>query len=243
MSEKKEPRQPQAGFYSPKQALIVYSTNPAQLSGESVKYYVEISDIMQDKSQAYIGAGKPVTKESLQMLMDIVAQSDKQTYFSVADVVPNSLLILDQRAGRNVIAWWKPAQRQTLIIKNKSSFTVWVPPMVFIVKNNTMAVAALTKNNRPTVSAKLCHAPFFNVYRDLKVCLGNVKPPKVSGDIRELIAAWEKAFWNSEFTDTVTGAYKRTDLNRWMRKKRRGKFPLKKLKQSNISLKTLCENL
>lgn len=243
MSEQKEKKQPDAGFYSPKQALIIYSTNPAQVGETEAKYYIEISDIMQDANRAFIGAGKPVTKESLQMLMDVVAESEKQTFFSVADIVPTNLLIIDQRAGRNVIAWWQPAKRQTLMMKNKPSFTVWVPPLVFIVKNHRLAVAALNKSKRPSVLSRLFHAPFFNVYNDMKVCLGNVKPPKTSGDIRELIAEWEKAFWNSEFTDTVTGAYKKTDLHRWWRKKRRGKFNLKKLKQSSTNLKAICENL
>jgi PRTRC genetic system protein B len=241
MKDKKEKKQPDASMYSPKQAMVVYATNPAQSNDRESKYYVEVSDIMQEANRAYIGAGKPVTRESLQMIMDVVARSDKQTYYSISDTIPSHLLIIDQRAGRNVIAWWKPAQRQTLLMRGKPSITAWTPPLVFIVKNKELCVGALTKNSRPTVTTRLSHAPFFNVYNDMHVCLGNVKPPQISGDIRELINEWEKAFWNSEFTDTVTGAYKKKDLELWWRKKRRGKFNLKKLKQSNANLKMLCE--
>lgn len=237
---KEEQEQPNLSTYLPKQALIVYSTNPSD--GEA-KYYIEVSDIMQDAGRAFIGAGKPVTKETLQTMMDVVAESDKQTFYSVSAIMPTNLLIFDQRAGRNVIAWWKPAQRQTLLIKNKPSITCWVPPLVFIVRNNRLAVAALTRSRRPTINSRLHHAPFFNVYNDMRVCLGNVKPPITSGDITELMTAWEKAFWQSEFTDTVTGAYNRKDLRTWWRTKRRGKFNVKKLKQSQLNLKSLCENL
>lgn len=244
MSNTDTKKQPDHHTYLPKQALIVYSTNPAENDqGPEAKYYIEVSDIMSDSGRAYIGAGKPVTKETLQTMMDVVAESDKQTFFSITDIVPTNLLIIDQRAGRKVVAWWKPAQRQTLLMKGKNALTCWVPPMVFIVRNNRMAVAALNKNKRPTINARLFHAPFFNVYNDMKVCLGNVKAPKTSGDIRELIEAWEKAFWKSEFTDSVTGAYNKSDLARWWRKKRRGRFNLKKLKMSNINLRSLCENL
>ncbi len=236
-------KQPELSFYSPKQALIVYSTNPAENNREETKYYIEVSDIMQDNGKAFIGSGKPVTKQSLQLLMDVVAKNDKQTYYSISNIIPTNLLVIDQRPGRNVIAWWQPIKRQTLLIKNKPSITAWVPPLVFIVKNNTLVVTALNKNRRPTIVTRLHHAPFFNVYSDHKVCLGNVKTPKISGDINELIAAWEKAFWNSEFTDNVTGAYTKPDLQRWWRKKRRGKFPVKKLKLSSTNLKALCENL
>ena len=242
MSEK-EKQQPDPHYYSPKQALIVYATNPSQNGQSESKYYIEISDIMQDANRAFIGAGKPVTKESLQLLMDVVAKSDKQTYYSISEIVPTNLLVIDQRPGRNVISWWQPAKRHTLLIKNKPSITAWTPPLVFVVKNNTLVVSALNKNRRPSIVTRLHHAPFFNVYSDHKVCLGNVKVPKTSGDINELIEAWEKSFWNSEFTDNVTGAYTKTDLQRWWRKKRRGKFPVKKLKLSSTNLKAICENL
>lgn len=243
MSHTTSNKQPDHSTYHPKQAMIIYSTNPAQRGSTEAKYYIEISDIMSDNGRAFIGAGKPVTKETLQTLMDIVAESDKQSFFSAIDTVPTNLLMIDQRAGRNVIAWWKPAQRQTLLVKGKPSVTCWVPPMVFVVRNSRMAVAALNKSKRPSIGTKLHHAPFFNVYRDMNVCLGNVKVPKTSGDIKEFIAAWEGAFWKSEFTDTVTGAYDKKDLQRWWRQKRRGKFNLKKLKQSPLNLKSLCGSL
>ncbi len=238
------PRQPEPIAYFPKQALVVYATNIMQTDRSNPsRYYIEISDIMQDKGRSFIGAGKPVTKQTLQTLLEVVAKSDKQTFFSIEETVPANLLVLDQRPGKNIIAWWRPAQRQTLQIKNRPSLTCWVPPLVFMVRNQRLAVAALNKNQRPGIASRLFHAPFFNVYNDMRVCLGDVKPPKTSGEIRELIAAWEQAFWQSEFTDTVTGAYAKKDLQRWWRKKRRGKFNLKQLKQSQINLKSLCEKV
>lgn len=235
-----ELKQPDPATYFPKQAMVVYATNPAE---EGTRYYIEISDIMEDKGRSYIGAGKPVTKETLQTLLDVVAESDRQTFYSITNTVPTNLLVIDQRAGRNILAWWKPAQRQTLTIKGKASVTNWVPAMVFVVRGDRLAVAALTQNRKPTISSRLYHAPFFNVYREMNVCLGNVKPPKTSGDIKELLEAWEQAFWRSEFTEVVAGAYTSKDLNAWWRKKRRGKFNVKKLKQSQTTLKSLCEKL
>lgn len=243
MNKKPEPKQPDTANYFPKQAMVVYCTNPERNSQDGVKYYIEVSDVLLDNGKAYLGAGKPVTKATLQTMMDVVAESDKQTYFSVSQIVPTNLLLIDQRAGRNVIAWWVPAKRQTLLKKNKPSVTCWTPPLVYIVKNNVLGVAALNKSKRPTIGQRLHHAPFFNVYNDMRVCLGNVKPPKTSGDIRELMNAWETAFWQSEFTDTVTGAYKQKDLQTWWRRNRRGRFNVKKLKQSTITLKELCAKL
>lgn len=242
MTDKKQPVQPDLSFYSPKQALVIYSTNPSQLRDEEIKYYVEVSDIMADGGKSFIGSGKPVTKETLQLLMDVVAKSDKQTYFSFSDIVPTNLLLLDQRPGHNIIAWWQPAKKQTIMISKKAPATCWVPPMVFVVKDDSLYVAALTNNSKPKIASRLHHAPFFNVYSDLRVCLGNVKLPELTGDIAQLITAWEKAFWNSEFTENVASSYTKPDLIRWWRKKRRGKFPTKKLKLSGRNLKSLCAN-
>lgn len=241
MSIENELRQPDLINYIPKQAMVIYSTNPRQGSSENVKYYIEISDIMMDAQRSFLSAGKPVTKQSLQMLMDVVAETDKQTFHSVSDITPANLLVIDQRAGRHILAWWRPAQRKTIMMQKRASHTLWVPPMVFIVKNQGLSVAAMNKSKRPGITTRLHHAPFFNVYNDMKVCLGTVKPPNTDGDIHQLIAEWEKAFWNSEFTETVSGAYKKTDLASWWRKKRRGRFNLKKLKISTINLRQLCQ--
>lgn len=239
----KKLKQPEVYYYSPKQALVVYSTNPLQNDNKESKYYIEISDIMQDGKRSFIGAGKPVTKETLSGIMSIVADSDKQTFHSVTEIVPANLLLIDQRPGRNILAWWNTAKRKTLQMQNKKTVTVWMPPIVYIVNGDKLGVAALKSNRKPTIAARLYHAPFFNVYKDMHVCLGNVKPPKTDGNIPGLIAEWEKAFWNSEFTETVTGAYKKEDLIRWMRKSRRGKFDTKKLIQCGKNLKQLAESL
>jgi PRTRC genetic system protein B len=236
-----EKKQPDPGIYSPKQAMVVYATRAAD--NIPSKYYIEISDILSDAGKAYIGAGKPVTRATLQTLMNVVAEGDMKTFYSVANTIPPNLLLFDLRAGRNIMAWYKPASRQTILIKDKGSITNWVPPLVFIVKDQTLAVAALSKSAKPNVNTRLHYAPFFNVYSSLKVCLGDAKAPMGGGEIQELINEWEKVFWLSEFTEHVTGAYTKTDLIAWWRKRRRGKFNPKKLKLSDHTLKSLCENL
>lgn len=234
--------QPNPGTYFPKQAMIVYATTPVGDDPKS-RYYIEISDIVSDGGKAYVGAGKPLTRATLQTLMEVVNETDKKTFHSVANTIPSNLLLFDQRAGRNVIAWCRPAARQTILMKNKISITNWVPPLVFVVRDNKLAVAALTNSRKPTINSRLYHAPFFNVYNNLNVCLGTAKVPMQGGEIQELITEWEKVFWVSEFTENVTGAYTKTDLTTWWRKRRRGKFNVKKLKLSNHTLKSLCENL
>ncbi len=235
--------QPQPLLYVPKQVITVFSTNPAGTGDSDTKYYLEISDIMIDKGKTVQSASRPLTRESLQRVMEVLSSGDKTTFHAVNSVVPTSLILIDQRAGKQMIAWWKPACRQPVIMQGKKSMLLWVPPLVYVVNGNKLAVGALQKNKKPTLVSKLFHAPFYNVYKDLKVCLGSVKPPKGTGDIQEMIESWEKCFWNSEFTTSVTGAYQHKDLKRWWRSRRRGRFPVKKLKGTTLTLGQLCKNV
>jgi PRTRC genetic system protein B len=247
MKKEKEKSQPNIRQYLPKQVITIFGTSakPEQEGDDQTehRYYVEIADVMNDKGKAFVGAGRPLTQNTLQHLMAAAMEDGKRTLSTIKGLAPTNMLMLDQRPGRQLLAWWRPAEKRVMFLDKKQPFKAEVPALLYVASQGTLSVAALKDNKRPLLTTKLMHAPFFNVYHDSKVCLGTVRAPKNIEDIRETMEEWEKCFWSSEFTETVSGGYSNHQLNKWWRKKKRQKFSPKKLKPTNKTLKQLCESL
>jgi PRTRC genetic system protein B len=229
-------------LYKPQQVIICYS--------DGRDFYLEQHDYFNASGKLVMGAGKPLTKASLKKMLSLVTAHDKSVQATVKNLLPQNLLYLDQRIGRQVMVWYSTTPRQKVHFKSGSikSGVVTVPPMLYAVKDGTLSVYALANKKRPDWKTKLYHAPFFNVYENGSVCMGNVKRPDGIVDISASMEAWEKAFWCSEFTLTVWDkAYKKLDefWKKKMKAKRIMPFPMKMLVQCKkpISFQELCEKI
>ncbi len=99
------------------------------------------------------------------------------------------------------LMWWTPAQKRPLFFEKLIGIPngmAPVPPLVFLVTaNGGMFVYAMTENARPTPKTVLYHAPFYNLYEETGVCLGDANRAGVSlSDVEK----WEDVFFGSEFT-------------------------------------------
>ena len=75
------------------------------------------------------------------------------------------------------------------------------PPLLWIASRNSLFVFALASNHRPTERTELYDAPFFNVYENGNVCMGNVDIRiKKTASVEEFTTAWENYFFNSYFS-------------------------------------------
>src|SRR5271165_839828 len=72
------------------------------------------------------------------------------------------------------------------------------PALVFVVRSNVLYVRALFANRRPGPDSKLAAAPYWNIDSNGAVCAGTMRTPK-SLTVTS-IAAWQQAFFQSEFT-------------------------------------------
>ncbi len=121
-------------------------------------------------------------------------------------VLPERLLYFDSA----VMLWWLPACQRPLHfntkeVKQVSGKPVCHPPLLFKAEPGALFVFALEQNHRPTDATPLFVAPYFNLYRDGKMCRGNVALPEaLSPDVEEF-ACWEKAFFETYFTHSNDG--------------------------------------
>jgi len=105
------------------------------------------------------------------------------------------------------------------------------PALLFVVRSNVLHVRALLGNQRPRQDSKLAAAPYWNIDSNGAVCAGTMRVPK-SLTVTS-IAAWQQAFFQSEFTHPGGGG--RLTKRRggtaalWKRVAGKGRFPISTL--------------
>lgn len=195
-----------------RQAILLYSgQKPGSYSsnGSTVMATLhEISNVGTDvKPRVEIMPGTPITKEALFAVLKSLG--DKHALS--ADLIPENLLSYSSLHQ----LWWRPAGKTQVFFKCKELGTrgalVPHPPLVFLVLNGHYWVFAMKESKRPGRDTELFHAPYFNVYDDGAVCMGNAPiPSKITP---ENIKEMEDSFFNSSFTH-INGKVKKINHER-----------------------------
>lgn len=103
-----------------------------------------------------------------------------------------------------LIAWWTPAAIRHMFFREGSELGDLSgklfphPALLFVVRNGTLFLRALPTSERPQARTKLAAAPYWNIDTNGAVCAGTMRRPKSL--TVDSIAAWEQAFFQSEFT-------------------------------------------
>jgi PRTRC genetic system protein B len=142
-----------------------------------------------------IGPGYAASKAALAEFA--IAVSDATAY---RGMIPDNLLY----TAPNLIAWWTPAAHRRVWFKSNDeaigtcAATVFHPPLIFVAGAADWYIYAFESNTRPNAKTKLFKAPYFNVWKDGKICTGNVDLPAALS--AEAIPEYERAFFESRFT-------------------------------------------
>jgi PRTRC genetic system protein B len=226
-------------LYEPFKALLIYK------NAEKNNTYVEAFDIAHD--------GKPINahpltiQESIALAKALDTSEDLQTSFlDPIGLLPKNVLYINR--GRNAFALWQtPAQKVRLLFKEGLSIPngeAWVPPMIWKAGRGALFVYALNSNEPAAINTPLCAAPYFNIYGDGKVCLGNVclSIPRDCG-LEEFIRLWEIYFFNSFFSHTLGNSpVKGNIVQLWQKLVNTDEpFPLEKLTPIKLTIKDLLK--
>ncbi|PTQ91832.1 PRTRC genetic system protein B [Mucilaginibacter yixingensis] len=224
-------------LYEPLKALAIYR------EAESKNIYVEAFDM--DKNGKPINAHPLSIQESISLAKALdTSEEMRSTFLEPEGLMPHSVLYINR--SRNAYAVWKtPAQKVRLLFKEGLSIPngeAWVPPMIWKANRNSLSVFALNTESNLTENTPLCAAPYFNVYNDGKVCLGNVSirlPQHCS--LEEFMKQWQVYFFNSFFSHTLTNtAIKGNIVQLWQKLiGTDAPFPLEKLIPLNKTIKDL----
>lgn len=179
--------------YKPFAAIIAYMTG--EDDGNDTGYYLEKRNIRNGK----MGVGKPLSQKMLASIIKKVQATSDQLDLGMYGRMPSNVLYCDVRVDRDKLVWYhEPEERNVFFSEgvNIPNGRMKVPGLVYVVERGKMRLFAF-KGKHPT--DKLFHAPFMNT--DNSVCLGNAKVEKPEERTFEnVIAYWEKMYWNSEFS-------------------------------------------
>jgi PRTRC genetic system protein B len=153
-----------------------------------------------DGGPPFLDAGEPVNVEFLKQLAKGLGQTVAR------EILPANILARTP----DTVVWWRKQQRRVMFFSDSSDGRTLngqvfpQPPLVFRVCGAELAVRALAENKRPMSPTALMFAPYWNCDGAGRVCLGSMRVP---GKLcLQAMEAWERAFFESEFTHAAIGA-------------------------------------
>ncbi|MCR8560317.1 prokaryotic E2 ligase family D protein [Mucilaginibacter sp. BJC16-A38] len=231
--------------YQPVKALLICQkqTTVEDGGGES-NIYVESYDI--GKFGKPINAHPLTFKETLQLSGLFQAAEEMKTGFLRSrGIIPNQVLYVNPQNGGYAV-WFTPPQEVPLYFASAlgiKSGRGKVPAMVWKAGREELAVFALKGGKKPTGNTKLFHAPFFNIYRTGRVCMGTVRINiSESARLEDFMAQWENYYWNSYFSHLMDDFNPVTEniVQLWQTQvKTENAFPTHLLKSTNDTLQSL----
>lgn len=190
-------------LYQPVKALLIMQKTG---DGHQSDFYIESYDMD--------AAGRPLNghplsiAESNKLAKALQANEKKsQGFLNPAGLMPKNILTIHSgQAGFAV--WHTPPQAVKLLFTENldiPSGIAHIPTLVWKAGKNSLQVFAVADTDLSEQTA-LCHAPFFNVYPDGRVCMGNVRVniPKDCG-LEQFIKLWQDYFFNSYFSHLFGG--------------------------------------
>jgi len=190
-------------LYQPVKALLFL-----QKTGNGIQsdFYIESYDI--DVAGCPIN-GHPLSIQESNKLAKALQVNEKkaQGFLNPKGLMPPNVLTINSSSSGFAV-WQTPPQFIKLLFTENlgiPSGMAHIPAMVWKAGKNSIQVFAVAETGF-TENTSLCHAPFFNVYSDGRVCMGNVKIgiPKDCG-LEQFMELWQNYFFNSYFSHLFGG--------------------------------------
>lgn len=227
-------------LFHPQKAFVIY-----EQQGTAKHIYVECYDL--DPQGRPINAHPLSLIEANKLCKALQTTERKRSAFlAPKGLMPKNLLYL--RTDKNPYAiWFTPAQKIKLFFKEdlgiKTGFAN-VPVLVWRATRTTLSIFAANELEI-TAGTPLFNAPFFNLYDDGRVCMGNVSLDiKKDCSLEDFMAQWENAFFNSYFSHMIQGynPIRGNIVQLWKSLSGKDKpFPTEKLISNNRTVQNLIQ--
>ncbi len=187
-----------ASVYELTRAILLYES-PSVIGRESDCYATVHQIERHRRGGARLCPGVPATTEACTSFVRSI--TDKASFSGW--IAPEILYI-----GPRTVAWWRAPEPATVFFETQDedakkrlgtrSGRTPQPTLVHILDEGQWYVFAVKGAGRPNANSKLYRAPYFNVWRDGRICEGNVERPKRVTP--ETLTRFERAFFDSRFT-------------------------------------------
>lgn len=172
------------------QAILLYGKG-----SNDVEYATLHRVRVEGENHPVIGAGKPMTRETLLAIAKSLAAASRRSQ----GVLPPNVLSM----GVDHMVWYVPAQSRTVFFNcgegvGQRAGKTPHPALVFAVCRNEWMVYAIKTRSRPTADTTLYHAPYMNVWKEGRICVGSTPTPQDT--VADTMSQWVDAFFNSNFS-------------------------------------------
>jgi PRTRC genetic system protein B len=238
--------------FAPFKALLIYrydkaeEINQFQREEKSTEIYVESYDIGHNGKP--INA-HPLNEKEMSALSELLqtTQEVKGGYLKSKGILPANVLYVNQQANGYAV-WYTPPQEVNLFFVeglNIPSGKFHVPAMLWKANADHLSVYGLTGKTKPTENARLCHAPYLNIYVSGQVCMGTVQINIAKSTcLEEFTKTWEQYFFNSNFSHSISGnnSTKSNTTELWRSLAGKGEvFPQHELIKTSLTLKQIIQ--
>jgi PRTRC genetic system protein B len=190
-------------LYEPFKALVIL-----RRIGESHQsdFYVESYDM--DERGCPIN-GHPLTNKESNKLAKALQVNEKksQGFLTPKGLIPSNVLHLNSGAGGYVIWHTQPQAVKLLFTENLRipSGMASVPALIWKAGKSSLQIFAVDTLAFEETTP-LYYAPFFNLYNDGRVCMGNVRI-RIPNDcgLEQFMKLWQDYFFNSYFSHLIGG--------------------------------------
>lgn len=186
-------------LYHPVKAIMIYREHHGQQG-----IYVESYDM--DANGFPCNAHPLTVRESQSLAKALTTGTEReQRFLQPLGLLPANLLYL--RYGKNGYAiWHTPPQRVRLLFKDGltiPSGEAAIPALLWRAGREQLVIYALN-GDALLPDTPLYHAPFFNIYRDGRVCMGSVQVDiPVDCTLEHFISQWQDYFFGSYFSHLI----------------------------------------
>lgn len=190
-------------LYEPVKALIILCKTG---EGHQSDYYIESYDM--DEQGCPINGHPLSVRESNNLAKALQVNEKKaQGFLTPKGLMPSNVLHLNSGADGYVI-WHTPPQAVKLLFTENlgiPSALANIPALVWKAGKGSLQVFAVVDAVFQE-STPLYYAPFFNLYNDGRVCMGNVRI-RIPNDcgLEHFMELWQDCFLNSYFSHLIGG--------------------------------------
>jgi PRTRC genetic system protein B len=175
-------------------------------------------------------------------------QSEKEkenAFLHHNSILPENVLYFSQGLHGEAV-WYTPVQKVNLYFTPSLGIAdgdAILPALLWKASKNKMQIWAIKSDHRPRANTALFLAPFFNIYGDGSVCMGNVKINiSQNCSLTAFIAQWQTNFFASTFSHSIlpTSPIEGNIVQLWQNLVGSGKeFPTEVLKTANLTIKDI----
>lgn len=138
-----------------------------------------------------------LSEEGVKQLFKYINKEDIKPLYEFSGFIPRNVLSVDNEMGK--ISWYTEPCKKGLIFEKTIKSTIYpIPYLLWVYDSGKINIYALKSEPKSNLD-EIYSAPFFNIYRDGSVCMGNVKL-KEKNTFEDIIEDTELAFFNSTFT-------------------------------------------